>query len=74
MVAVGWAPSASMRSYTLSACSGCPLRLQALIMVLYVRTSGFVPCAAATDTTLNSQNFEHARALLRSVLYHMVTG
>ena len=44
VVAVGCAPSASMRSYTLSAFSGCPLRLQALMIVLYVRTSGLVPC------------------------------
>jgi hypothetical protein len=45
VVAVGTAPSASMRLYTSSACSGCPLRLQALMIVLYVRTSGKVPCA-----------------------------
>lgn len=41
---MGCVPSAIMRSYTLRACSGCPLRLQALMMVLYVRTSGLVPC------------------------------
>lgn len=46
MVAVGCAPSASMRSYTRSACSGWPLRLHALMIVLYVRTSGLVPCNA----------------------------
>lgn len=53
MVAVGCAPSASMRSYTRSAFSGCPLRLHALMIVLYVRTSGFVPCSVQT------RNFKH---------------
>lgn len=51
MVAVGCAPSASMRSYTLSANSGCPLRLHALMMVLYVRTSGLVPCKCFRSQT-----------------------
>jgi hypothetical protein len=51
VVAVGCAPSASMRWYTFSAAPAWPLRLHAFMMVLYVRTSGAVPCGAATPQT-----------------------
>lgn len=35
---------------TSSACSGCPQRLQAMMMVLNVRASGSTPCVHITIT------------------------
>ena len=52
MPVVGCMPSASMRSYTAIALSGCPLRLHAVMIVLYVRVSGFVPCARSVNDVL----------------------
>ena len=51
MPVVGCMPSASMRSYTAIALSGCPLRLHAVMIVLYVRVSGLVPCARSAYVT-----------------------